>query len=109
MQHPLCDETATAGTTFPRLPEWRPDAAPRRELGAVPPRRSAAGPRGEVPGGAFEALQVRMSSNSIRWLIRPCILNVRLSWDGWIKYHLNDPYSSAETALLLHPELPHQH
>ena len=35
------------------------DAAPRRELGAVPPRRSAAGPRGEVPGGAFEAQLVR--------------------------------------------------
>lgn len=42
-----------------RLPDAHPDAAPRRKLGAVPPRRSAAGPRGEVPGGAFEARLVR--------------------------------------------------
>lgn len=35
------------------------DAASRRKLGAVPPRRSAAGPRGEVPGGAWKVLRAR--------------------------------------------------
>ena len=30
-------------------------AAPQRKLGAIPLRRGAAGPRGEVSGGLFQA------------------------------------------------------
>jgi hypothetical protein len=91
----------------PRKRDW--DAASRRELGAAPPRRSAAGPRGEVPGGAFGLVRPGPDIYSFRWFIRPCILNVRLSGCIWVKYHLNDPQTIVVRGLQLHRELPLQH